>query len=112
MRMICGAPGGSAAARAFAAAMTSITMKGGADAPRPIFSAMRRSVEPLDGAGLHAHALGRLDARDRGDAGGGLGGALGQPRLVRVRQRRDIDREPERRRRADAQSTLVRGTTG
>ena len=38
MRITCGAPAGSAAWRALAAAITSITMNGGADAPRPTFS--------------------------------------------------------------------------
>ena len=39
IRMMCGAPAGKARWRALAAVMTSITMKGGADAPRPIFKA-------------------------------------------------------------------------
>jgi hypothetical protein len=36
--MMCGAPGGNADCRAFAAAITSITMNGGALAPRPTFN--------------------------------------------------------------------------
>ena len=42
MRITCGAPGGSVAARALAAAMTSITRNGGAAAPLPTFSGISR----------------------------------------------------------------------
>ncbi len=38
MRMTCGAPGGSAACRALAAAITSMTRNGGTAALRPTFS--------------------------------------------------------------------------
>src|ERR1700739_2087961 len=72
MRMTCGASGGREAARAFAAAITSITMNGGAEAPRPVFNVMqvgllrlRRSansarygLHDCNPAGTHAAALG------------------------------------------------------
>src|SRR5258708_5843737 len=44
MRMTCGASGGSASCRALAAAITSITMNGGAAAARPIFSATAQAA--------------------------------------------------------------------
>src|SRR5580704_5357407 len=97
MRMTCGAPGGSAACRTLAAAITSITMNGGALAPRPIFN---MSVVELDAVCLHARP--GLGAGDRRDARRSFDGApLDQPVFVSGRQRRRIDPILQARRCAD-----------
>src|SRR5689334_25048030 len=78
MRITGGAPGGSAAWRAFAAAITSITMNGGASAPLPIFSAIG-SVLPGDTGGHDLHLVSLLDPVHRHDAWPGDAGAFPQP---------------------------------
>src|SRR5208283_521457 len=88
MRMTCGSPGGSAAWRAFAAAMTSITMNGGASTPLPIFNAIG-SVLPNDACGHDMHLVALLESIHCHDTGSGNAGALVQPLGVRLRQAGD-----------------------
>src|SRR3954454_18015962 len=90
MRMTCGSPGSNPAWRAFAAAMTSITMNGGASAPLPIFSAIR-SFLPNDAGGENFHPVTLLDPVHRHDARFGDPGAFPQPSDLGLRQVRGDD---------------------
>src|SRR5271166_935370 len=90
MRMTCGAPGGCAAWRAFAAAMTSITMNGGASAPLRIFNAIG-SVLPNDACGHNLRLVALLDSIHRHNAGTGNAGAFAPPLSVSLRQAGDDD---------------------
>src|SRR5690349_1914693 len=90
MRMTCGSAGASVAWRAFAAAMTSITMNGGASAPLPIFSAIA-SVLPGDAGSHDLHLVALLDSVHRHDARFADPGAFPQPVDLLLRQARGDD---------------------
>src|SRR5512135_3183019 len=99
MRITGGAPGGRAAWRALAAAITSMTMNGGALAPRPIFST---SVVELDAGRLHT-SIG-LRPCHRRDAWCAFGSALlGQAILISGGQGGRIDLVFHASRRADVE---------
>src|SRR5579872_7311865 len=99
-----GAPSGSAAWRALAAAITSITMNGGAIAPRPTFSMARSSVVELDLRRLDRGL--RVGAVDRRDAWRRLRSTFHQPSLIGIRQRGSVDLVADAGRRADAEVAL------
>src|SRR3954451_5062031 len=100
--MTGGSPGGSTAWRAFAAAMTSITVNGGGSAPLPVFRAIG-SVLPNDAGGENFHAVTLLDPVHRHDARFGDPGAFPQPSDLGLRQVRGDDAVALPRMIADAQ---------
>src|SRR5271166_6227704 len=73
MRITCGAPGGSEAWRALAAAITSITMNGGALAPRPTFSTSIPAGREPGVARIGCPAAGAVLARQVSGAGYDVG---------------------------------------
>src|SRR3954453_9694203 len=85
MRMTCGAPAGSSAWRTLAAVITSITIKGGAEAPLPIFRPIC-SILPLNAVRDDFHRAALFCPLDGHDAWFRHASALAQPMDLLLRQ--------------------------